>query len=262
MPFSGTTPEHTEEYWTSHYEDFLKPTLEEIKNIEVTRSEPLRGDLLKNIIFNLVNSDIVIADLTDSNPNVYWELGIRHSFKNGTITIKDDSYTLPFDLSRIGTLTYYPKNHTENVEFQSQLKGAIADWLFNPYLPDSFVLEIVGRDIYENSRCELLRHTSLIKTYFRYLTDPDKVDDSLFHIQVEIDTIKHYLGKFYQYCHESVKKNIEELSDKGTIIEGFSMEELLQYRRSIFHWMSLVNDVRLNIFTRMDKDLNFSLFEF
>jgi hypothetical protein len=92
MPFSETTPEHTEEYWTSHFEGFLKPIVEEIGGIDVFRSEALRGDVLKKIILDLSNSDIVIADLTDSNPNVYWELGIRHSLKNGTITVKDIDY--------------------------------------------------------------------------------------------------------------------------------------------------------------------------
>ena len=34
MPFSKTTEEHTEEYWTSQFETFLKPLIEENPNLE------------------------------------------------------------------------------------------------------------------------------------------------------------------------------------------------------------------------------------
>ncbi len=117
----------------------------------MSRSEALRGDLLNQIIFRLVNSDLVVGDLTDSNPNVYWELGIRQSFRNGTITIREDGYDLPFDLSRIGTLTYYPKSHTKNESFRRQLKKSIRDCCDNPSYPDSYILEVIsGRgSIYE-----------------------------------------------------------------------------------------------------------------
>lgn len=151
MPFSETTKEHTEEYWTKHFEDFLKPVIEETKNVEVSRSEALRGDLLNQIIYNLVTADIIVADLTDSNPNVFWELGIRHSYENGTITIMDDGYRLPFDLSKIGTLKYYPKNHLKNEGFKAHLKKAVLDCINFPDKIDSYVLEMMsGRgSIYE-----------------------------------------------------------------------------------------------------------------
>jgi len=151
MPFSQTTPEHTETYWTSHFE-YLKSIIEDIGDIEVTRSEPLRGDLFNQIIFKLINSDIVVADLTDSNPNVFWELGVRQSFKKGTITIRAKSVdTLPFDLSKVGTLTYYYKNHIGNKKFEEQLIKAIKDCCENPSFNDSPVLEsISGRgSVYE-----------------------------------------------------------------------------------------------------------------
>jgi hypothetical protein len=65
-----------------------------------------------------LNPDIVIADLTDSNPNVYWELGVRHSLKSGTILIKDHNYKIPFDLSKIGILSYYPEKHIKHEKFR------------------------------------------------------------------------------------------------------------------------------------------------
>ena len=88
MPFSKTSDQHTTEYWTKHFESFLKTLIEECE-LEAYRSEPLRGDILRQIISGLLVSPVVVADLTDGNSNVFWELGVRQSFKHGTVTIAE-----------------------------------------------------------------------------------------------------------------------------------------------------------------------------
>lgn len=142
MPFSGTTKQRTEDYWTEHFENFLKPSIER-ENVMVERSSPVRGDIITDIIFKLINADIVIADLTDANPNVYWELGVRQSFKHGTITIAEFGTKLPFDISGKGTLFYYPKDHIKNSKFGRNLNKAIDDCIKNPDRPDSRILEVM-----------------------------------------------------------------------------------------------------------------------
>ena len=107
MPFSKTKRHRTEEYWTEHFEKFLKPRIQSaINGIEVYRSKITRGSIINNIINSLVTDDIVLADLTDHNPNVYWELGIRHSFTNGTILVAEEKTKFPFDISPIGVHRY------------------------------------------------------------------------------------------------------------------------------------------------------------
>jgi hypothetical protein len=144
MPFSATNEEHTEEYWTEHFEAFLKPLVEECKTLDAVRSEALRGDILRQIIADLINSAVVVADLTDRNPNVYWELGVRHSFKQCTVTIAEAGTKLPFDLSVKGTLFYYPKNYIKNEKFKRQFLKAIQDCLSHPETPDSPILETIS----------------------------------------------------------------------------------------------------------------------
>jgi len=144
MPFSKTTDEHTEDYWTEHYESFLKPLIEENPNLEARRSKAMRGDILREIITDLVVSPVVVADLTDNNPNVYWELGVRQSFKHGTVTTADKATELPFDIDKKGTLRYYPENHLKNADFCRDFKEAIQDCLTHPERPDSQVLETLS----------------------------------------------------------------------------------------------------------------------
>lgn len=151
MPFSPTTDVHSKNYWNNHFSFFLKENIQEIgtKNnlkINVERSSPIRGNVSNKIIFDLIQSDIVIADLTDFNRNVMWELGVRQSFKNSTILIGEEGTekNLPFDISKIALLPYNidhnPKNPS-NISFIDNLEKVIIDCINNPDRSDSPVLE-------------------------------------------------------------------------------------------------------------------------
>jgi len=144
MPISKTSEKHTKDYWTNHYKEFLKPRIESRHPLRAERSAALRGDIVRQIITDLVTVPIVVADLTDANPNVYWELGVRQSFKHGTITIAENGTPLPFDLGAKGTLFYYPGDHIKMQEFENEFHEAIDDCLKNPDLPDSHVIETIS----------------------------------------------------------------------------------------------------------------------
>lgn len=174
MPFAKTSETRTEEYWTEHYNSFLKPIIEEVTPVKAHRSAPMRGDILKEIIKDLIHTDIVVADLTDSNPNVFWELGVRQSFKHGTITIAQEGTRLPFDISSKGTLFYSNKNHLKSRSFIREFKQAIRDCIKNPNRPDSIVLEtLTGRGtIQEISRKdEIERRLEALNSEYLYNYD-------------------------------------------------------------------------------------------
>lgn len=71
---------------------------------EVTRAdfESVRGgDMDRHIIQNLAKAELVIVDITGANPNVFYELGIRHTLKKrGTLVIKDSMESIPFDIAK------------------------------------------------------------------------------------------------------------------------------------------------------------------
>ena len=62
MPFSSTKSEHTEDYWSNHYQNFLKPAIQQSGLYEVHRSKARTGDILRQIIRDLVFSTLAVAD--------------------------------------------------------------------------------------------------------------------------------------------------------------------------------------------------------
>ena len=57
------------------------------------------GIISNQVITRLLEDNLVIADLTDRNPNVYYELAVRHAFGKPVIQIIDSNETIPFDVS-------------------------------------------------------------------------------------------------------------------------------------------------------------------
>jgi hypothetical protein len=55
------------------------------------------GMIADRVITDIIHAEMVVADLTDLNPNAFYELGIRHSIELSTIHIAKEGTILPFD---------------------------------------------------------------------------------------------------------------------------------------------------------------------
>lgn len=98
------------------FDEIIKPNLEKDYGLSVIRSgnifEP-NQNLMESIWTYINKAAFVITDMSDRNPNVFYELGICHTLGKPVITLCDqDSYEkdyggkLPFDISAINTIFY------------------------------------------------------------------------------------------------------------------------------------------------------------
>jgi nucleoside 2-deoxyribosyltransferase len=69
----------------------------------------------------LRKADLVLADLPDRNPNVFYELGFRHALGKPSITVCNDVGTIPFNLSTSGTIQYSLTNVTEAAHAEDKI---------------------------------------------------------------------------------------------------------------------------------------------
>lgn len=61
-----------------------------------TRAGP--GMITEQVINDVIGADLVVADLSEHNPNAFYELAIRHRESKPTIHMISEEYALPFDL--------------------------------------------------------------------------------------------------------------------------------------------------------------------
>lgn len=65
------------------------------------------ANIQAEIIRNIIDSDIIVADVSENSPNVFYELGISHSVGNKTIVITSkDVNKLPFDMTGFRVIEY------------------------------------------------------------------------------------------------------------------------------------------------------------
>jgi hypothetical protein len=62
--------------------------------------------ITSQVIERLVSDDLVIADLTDWNPNVFYELAIRHAVRKPVIQMIQSGQRIPFDVAQSGTIIF------------------------------------------------------------------------------------------------------------------------------------------------------------
>ncbi|HEV2757708.1 MAG TPA: hypothetical protein VG318_18255 [Actinomycetota bacterium] len=80
--------------------DFVlrEPLTERRLRLSRSDEDPTPGTVSEQIVRSIVNARVVIADLTGRNPNVYYELGIAHSFGKPLIILVDSTENLAFDI--------------------------------------------------------------------------------------------------------------------------------------------------------------------
>ncbi|MBZ5677166.1 MAG: nucleoside 2-deoxyribosyltransferase [Acidobacteriia bacterium] len=72
------------------------------------------GDIMNQVWQDIRRSEAVVADLTDKNPNVFYEMGLAHALGKTTIIIKQkETPPVPFDLRNYRHFEYDPGNLEE-----------------------------------------------------------------------------------------------------------------------------------------------------
>jgi len=93
------------------YTNVIKEALLQARpGLEIIRSDDVSvpGTITTDILTRLMHSSFVVVDISYPNPNVFYELGIRHACKPGTILIRDAEATqkAAFDVSQQRYIDY------------------------------------------------------------------------------------------------------------------------------------------------------------
>lgn len=136
----------------NHIYGTLKESLQNNGYI-VNRADEISGSkpIMNKILTEILRSQYIIVDLTGYNPNVFYELGISHSFKDAQniLLIKQKNDKIPFDISHLTYIEYEPNNL---FLLSSRILMFINE---NKYLNDFYeILNVHGIINYVNSNTE------------------------------------------------------------------------------------------------------------
>lgn len=112
----------------------VEPALEQF-SLQVIRADAIDkpGVITRQIIDYLLRARLVIADLSYHNPNVFYELAIRHAARLPVVQIIRAADRIPFDLNQVRTIkidtsdifSLVPKIDTYRSEIANQVRRAL-----------------------------------------------------------------------------------------------------------------------------------------
>lgn len=120
MPFSET--------WSDETYDIIKEVCNNL-DVKLNRADEILGSqsIYNDIITNIIESDIIIVDITVKNANVFYELGYAHALKKNVILIRQPHNNVPFDIAQFRYIEY-ELSFKKAKEFQRRLTDTINNY--------------------------------------------------------------------------------------------------------------------------------------
>lgn len=155
-------------------DNVLEPVCNEL-NMEAIPAHKIDklGSITNQVVQSVLDSKLVIANLTGLNPNVMYELAIRHAIKKPVVCIAEHGTKLPFDITTERTIFY-----SDDMYGATRLRSELKDKL-QAALADANVDNPIYRAIEENMIIKDLQ-----------LSSRDGSSDSLLYILQRLDKIE------------------------------------------------------------------------
>jgi hypothetical protein len=126
MPISDPN-NYNQGHFKKIYEQIFIPAIENAGYLPHRVDDDKSSHLIhSSIIKELIDAPMVLCDLSSRNPNVLYELGIRHAFGKPVVLVQEIGTENIFDINGINTVSYHPARVYEEVlDDQAQISTAI-----------------------------------------------------------------------------------------------------------------------------------------
>ena len=175
MPISDQG-DYPEGHFQKVYEQIFQPAIEQAGYQPYRVDENAISDRIIDKIFNAIQEcPMALCDLSNRNPNVLYELGLRQAYDKPVVLVQDEKTDKIFDVSGISTVFYKSDRLFENViDARERISRAISD----------------TRDGKKNSIVKVVRaQTAKIST--EDMTKEDKIEIMLSGIIDDLKQIKN-----------------------------------------------------------------------
>jgi hypothetical protein len=134
------------------------------------------GQITRQVIEHVLGAKAAVVDLTDANPNVYYEMAVRHTAQLPTVLIAQDGEKLPFDISQMRTIFFDHTSLKSAAECRTQitqhLKEALGGEVDSPITASVTVQRLEHGTSQERVLAQLVDGVDELRTRLRHMDRP------------------------------------------------------------------------------------------
>lgn len=105
----GKPPSQTRRRADNILDHIIRPALADLGfHAQRADDEPKPGIVTEAIIDHILDAELVVADLSGHNPNVFYELGVAHAVARPVVLMIEEGESIPFDVAAIGVVSFVP----------------------------------------------------------------------------------------------------------------------------------------------------------
>lgn len=163
------------------------------------------GMITSQVIQHVVSDPLVVADLTGTNPNVFYELAVRHAIRKPFIQLIQKSEQIPFDVAGARTIYFDHKDLDSVAAAKDSIKEQIRELEANPQdveTPISISLDLQllrqSENPEERSLADLVAAVSDLRSGVNQLGDkliPGKTEQQFQQLKELIEQTKYLVGR-------------------------------------------------------------------
>ncbi|RPI19182.1 MAG: hypothetical protein EHM58_02375 [Ignavibacteriae bacterium] len=232
------------------FEFIIKPSIEKFGYL-INRSDLLSepGLINKQIIENVLDSELVIADITDHNPNVFYELAIRHFIRKPYIQIIEEGQNIPFDIFNVRTIPINTKDLTSVEEAKKEILLQVENIKDKTVIDSPISSTIIYKDYEKSNNIEKKKFIELLETFT--------------HLAKDVYNIKNLLKEPENvlpiaYLEESISRvqkkyySPEILIEIGQLVE--KLESCLKARKIDKDQIELINIEIMSLINKIKRN--------
>lgn len=206
-------------------EECIEPVLLDEFEVFVSHKISTLGSINNQILTHIFEDELVIANLTELNPNVMYELAFRHAIQKPVIVIKNktDSYSLPFDIKDDRTIFY-----ENDIMGTKELKNQLSD----------FLAEIDYNDVFDNPISRAVGDLKIRKALEVYAKETNEIGFNNYLVQ-RLDDLERKIDN----CDIGFKHDINDVPNfRRKDFTKSEKTDFLKFYRDLIEVYKSIND--------------------
>lgn len=214
----------------------IRPVLKDYGFSDVRAAHEISdpGSINNQLVNRIIDDDLVIANLTGKNPNVMYELCLRHAAAKPVIHICEEGTNLPFDIKGERTI-FYTNDMYGSEELKTELIKALDSINYdNEYKDNPIYSAIQIGNILKTGDNEKIDAISLILREIQRLsqeiasankTDYNVRTSTSGNIFAKVDSQKKFIIKARNYIPDQLEFFIDDLFEMANSYGGATLDK-------------------------------------